>query len=251
MGVHEAGDDHGLLEVARSPSGRHVDDHALLETDAAVLDRRPVDGQHPVGGKLRHSVAVAVFGSPAALEEPGKGDGDQVERDQRDHLEQRRHRIDARKGDRDRRHGDDPDPPVSPQLGRREHADPDEAEHEQRHLEDDRDRHQHERDEGVVVLRPDLDVVEVVVVAGQVLERRGQDDVVPEGDAGDRQRSCERNEPPHAALCSVVERRREERPDLPEDDRQRDQERGVERHRHRGQERLGDPERDRMALRCR
>ena len=58
MRVDEAGDDRRVLEVRRRPSRRDLDDLAVLEADAAAGDRRPVDGQHPVGGELGHSTAV-------------------------------------------------------------------------------------------------------------------------------------------------------------------------------------------------
>ena len=86
---------------------------------------------------------------------------------------------------------------------------------------------------------------------GQELERRRQHDVVAEQDPRHGQDGREQHEPAHTALRLLVERGREERPDLPEQKRGDDHQRRVERHAQRGQKRLRHPERDRVTLRRR
>ena len=76
---------------------------------------------------------------------------------------------------------------------------------------------------------------------------RGQRDEVAEDDAAREQRRRHEHEENDAALCDLLHRRGEEGPQLPEDDGQSKQEAGVEADLERGQERLGDTERDRLA----
>ena len=38
-----------VIEVALGASGRHLDDHAVLPGHVRVFERRPVEGEHPVG----------------------------------------------------------------------------------------------------------------------------------------------------------------------------------------------------------
>ena len=79
--VDEARDDHRVVEVRRRASRRDLDDLAALEADAAAGDRRPVDGQHPVGGDARSfDRGGDGLGPPAPLEEARDGERDQVER---------------------------------------------------------------------------------------------------------------------------------------------------------------------------
>src|SRR5579862_665154 len=49
MRIDEAGDDHGVRVVAFRPALPDLDDLALGEAHEAALDRRSVEGQHPVG----------------------------------------------------------------------------------------------------------------------------------------------------------------------------------------------------------
>jgi hypothetical protein len=49
MGVHEPRHDRRVGEVAVGPAGADLDELPVLEADAPALDRRAVDGQHPVG----------------------------------------------------------------------------------------------------------------------------------------------------------------------------------------------------------
>src|SRR5581483_3641272 len=47
--VHEAGENRGAVEVPFRAARADLDDPFALVADEALLDRRPVDGQHPVG----------------------------------------------------------------------------------------------------------------------------------------------------------------------------------------------------------
>ena len=73
MRVDEAGHDHRVLVVRPGPPGPDLDDRAVLDSDAATRDRRPVDGQHLIGRQLLHSAAAAGLARSAA-EEPGHGE---------------------------------------------------------------------------------------------------------------------------------------------------------------------------------
>ena len=126
---------------------------------------------------------------------------------------------------------------------RRDHAEADEREHEDGQLEDERDPEDAERDEREVVARPDLDVEELLLVV-----RRGSR--APLG------RRCSRRTAGRPAKSTVAKATktatirwecssnggRQEAPDLPEDDRQREREPGVEAHLDGREEGLGDPE---------
>ena len=78
------------------------------------------------------------------------------------------------------------------------------------------------------------------------MDRCRQRDVVAEEDSADEQHGRERDERGDHALAVLLDRGREEPPDLPEDDRQGEQEAREQRHLHRGQERLGGAEGHRL-----
>jgi hypothetical protein len=111
-------------------------------------------------------------------------------------------------------------------------------EHEHRNFERDRNPEQHEADEAVVVTRANLDVVVRRVVVGQEVDRRVQDHEVAEQDSAEPEQRREGNRHEHRALAPLFEGGREERPQLPEDDRQRKQQPGPEADQDRGRERL-------------
>jgi hypothetical protein len=102
------------------------------------------------------------------------------EDEQRDPLEDRRDRVDARKSHGDRDQHDHPRPPALPQPRGAEDAEPHEAKQEDRQLEEGSHPGDHEGRERVVVARPDLDLEELVVEAEQEGDRRGQHDPVGE-----------------------------------------------------------------------
>ena len=132
---------------------------------------------------------------------------------------------------------------------RREHAEPHEREDEDREVEDEPDGEQRVRDERVVVARPDLDLEELVVVGGQEPQGARQHDVVAEGDASGEERGGEQDEDRDDALGVLLKGGREEAPELPEDDRQGDCDRGDEDDLDGREERLCDAERDELRRR--
>ncbi len=79
-------------------------------------------------------------------------------------------------------------------------------------------------------------------------ERAGQDDVVGEEHAAREQRGREDDEAADEPLGLLGHGRREEPPDLPEEDRQRDGDRHDRAHLHRVRERLDDAEGDQLVL---
>ena len=131
------------------------------------------------------------------------------------------------------------------QLVRAEDAEAHEREDEHGQLEDDAHREEDHRHEPVVVTRAQLDVELLLVVVRQVVDGSGQRDEVAEDDAGGEECAREEHEPAHAARLALVHRRREERPELPQDHRRREDERAEEADLHDGEERLGDAERRR------
>ena len=127
---------------------------------------------------------------------------------------------------------------------RAEGPDAHEAQDEDGHLERDPEREQRQRDEREEVARPDLLDVQLRVVVDEELERPGQHDHVTEGHACGEEERREHDEHADDALRALGDGGREERPDLPEDERQHDRERRVEAHLERRRERLRDAERD-------
>src|SRR5207244_665144 len=83
----------------------------------------------------------------------------------------------------------------------------------------------------------DVEVARVVVC--EEVDRRRQYDPVAERDAADAERGRERDDEGDRALAMLLEGRREEGPELPEDDREREQEGRVEGHQERGRGRRG------------
>ena len=102
---------------------------------------------------------------------------------------------------------------------RRQDAKPYEPEHEDRHQEGEPAGEQRQRGEGVVVARADLDVVELLVVRREEVERAREHDEVHERDPADEQGGREHDEDEHDAFEVRLDGRREERPDLPEEHR--------------------------------
>src|SRR5581483_1401822 len=96
--------------------------------------------------------------------------------------------------------------------------------------------------------RLDLHVVDRRVEMRQEPRRGRQRDVVAEDDPADHQRRREEDERLEHPLLRLLERRDEERPRLPEDDRQRDRGAEVERQPERRHERLADAEREQLAV---
>ena len=94
------------------------------------------------------------------------------------------------------------------------------AEDEDRHEEREPAGEQGHRGEGVVVARADLDVVQLVVVRREEVEGAREHDRVHERDAGDEERGRQDDEHEDDALEVRLDRRREERPGLPEQDRE-------------------------------
>jgi hypothetical protein len=181
---------------------------------------------------------------PAALHQHRDPDRQLVQDEQRRDLERERDGVDGREEDREDEHQDVPHAAVAAQASRREHPEPDEREHEDRHLEGDPEREQRERDEREVVARPDLRRVEVGVVVDEERQRLREDDDVAERHPGGEERGREHDEHAEHTLRVLPHRRREERPDLPQQDRQDERDRRVEADLERREERLGDTERD-------
>ena len=65
MRVDEARQDHGVVVVALGASGGHLDDPPALPAHQPAFDRRPVDGQHPVGGDFGHVASAAAAAARA------------------------------------------------------------------------------------------------------------------------------------------------------------------------------------------
>src|SRR5215210_101274 len=183
---------------------------------------------------------------PAPLEHDGEPDRELEQNDQRNHLERGRDRVDAGQCDREGRHRGVADLAVAPELRGREDLEANEGEHEDRQLVDEADRDQREQRERVIAARADLDVVAALVVVREEVHRRRQRDLVRERDADREEGGREDHEPADRALRVLVDRRGQKCPELPEDDRQREREAGIETHLERGRERLRDAERDRV-----
>ena len=84
------------------------------------------------------------------------------------------------------------------------------------------------------------------VVVRKEVERRREDHPVAKGDAPHAERRRERDGQGDRALAVLLNSRGEEGPELPEDDRQGEQERRVERDHDRGRERLDRAEGHRL-----
>src|SRR5215210_8668246 len=183
---------------------------------------------------------------PAPLEHDGEPDRELEQNEQRNHLERGRDRVDAGQCDRESRHRGVADLAVAPELRGREDLEANEGEHEDRQLVDEADRDQREQRERVIAARADLDVVAALVVVREEVHRRRQRDLVRERDADREEGGREDHEPADRALRVLVDRRGQKCPELPEDDRQREREAGIETHLERGRERLRDAEGDRV-----
>ncbi len=123
--VDEAGHDRRVGVVALGAARRHLDDPAALEAHEPALDRRPVDGQHPVGRDssvhvlAAHVVPAAAVARAARRSSSTESQIDSlVEEDQRDRLEEGRHRVDARQRDADAGDDEVADAPVPAELAR-------------------------------------------------------------------------------------------------------------------------------------
>jgi hypothetical protein len=90
-------------------------------------------------------------------------------------------------------------------------------------------------------------VVEAVVVVGEEVERLRQHEPVAEGDPRGEQHAREEDEERHDPLRALLERGREEAPELPEQDREGERDARHQADLERGQERLGDAEGDQLA----
>src|SRR6187399_2384877 len=88
----------------------------------------------------------------------------------------------------------------------------------------------------------------LVVVVRQEVDRARQQDQVAERKAGETKRGRNGHEPERLAFKRRMNRRREEPPELPQGDRQREEEPRPQAHRQRNGEGLGDAECDRLAL---
>jgi hypothetical protein len=140
---------------------------------------------------------------------------------------QSRDRVDPGQGDGEGRHRDDADAPVSSELRCRHDTESNECEHEDRQQEHDTDGDEDHHGERVIVLCPHQDPVLLVVVGRQELQCCGQRHGLAERDAGE-QCCCKGNGPSDRALRTLVESGSEEAPELPENHRQRECNRGDE-----------------------
>src|SRR5262249_1949741 len=159
----------------------------------------------------------------------------------------RRDRVDPGQEHPDHGHHEDAHAPGAAELRSGQDAQPDEGEHEHRYLERQRDPQQHEGHEPVVVARAnqDLEVAHDGAPPGKNGGR--EDEPVGEGDAAEPERGRKENDDRDRPLSVLLERRREEGPELPEHDRQREQESRPERDPDRGRERLDRAEGRRLA----
>ena len=87
-----------------------------------------------------------------------------------------------------------------------------------------------------------------LVEVGQEVDRRIEHDEVPEGDPCEQQDGGEEREAGDLPLGVLLEGRREKAPELPEDDRKREQQPRPQADPERRQERLGDVDRNRVVL---
>ena len=239
-----------LVARAGAELGRRADrrDAAVLDRHRAVLDRRALDRQDPVGGEdVRHAGSGSGRRAAALDEhrEPDRGLEDDPHRQQ---LERRRHRVGPRQAERDEGDDEVAPAPVPAQRVRGQDPHPHEPEHDHRQLEDPDDREQHRGREREVVTRADLDPVERVVVVREEMQRIRQHDPVAEREPADRERAREQHHQHGRALRALVEGGREEGPELPEQDGQADHDGRVDADHERGHERLGDAEGDQLPL---
>ena len=106
--VDEAGDDHRARVMrpgAELVDGADRGDAPVLDRDGAPLDRRALDGKHPVGERMTpaHDPAESnsdfgVHALPAGSVTTHSQIGASYEDDQRDRLDRRRDRVDRREG---------------------------------------------------------------------------------------------------------------------------------------------------------
>src|SRR5438105_3253941 len=182
------------------------------------------------------------------LEEDSEPDRALEQRPHREQLEERRHGI--RAGKRKRDDGDDevPDAAVLAQRARAEDAEADEPEDDEGQLEDDDDSEEDSGDERVVRARLDeMGEVRVVVIR-QPMDRAREQHEVAEREAGRAERDGERGKPEDLPLRARLERGSEERPELPEDHRRRQDEARVQADGDGDGERLRDAGREQVAM---
>src|SRR5581483_439359 len=185
---------------------------------------------------------------PALFEGNGEPDRGLEEDEQRDCFHGRGYGIDAGQGYADAADDHVADLAISAELGGAECFDAHEAEHDDRKLEDGAAGGENQHCEGDEVGRPDLDVVDRVVVVGEEVKRRRERDFVAEGDPADHQRSGEQRKADNPVLRLRSDRRGEEAPELPEHDRQRKCKAERDAYFQRGGERLRDSERQQVTV---
>ncbi len=256
VGVDEAGEDHRLVVVLVAPelsTRSDVCDQSVVDRYGAVSNWRPLDRDHPVGGDDPHeSSASAKSSSQPRFQRRSMKTESQMDISKRmssgmvsnasetgstvgrriANMSSATYAI--RRFERRRSGGQD--------------AKAHEPEDEDRHEERQSAGEQRHRSKRVVVARADLNVVDVRVVRREEVERSGQDDRVHERHADDEERRGEDDEHEDDALEVRLNGGREERPRLPEHDRQGKCECGDHAHLHRGRERLGDTERHELLV---
>ena len=195
----------------------------------------------------RSGYVARAFG--AALEQHRRPDRRLVEHEQRDRLHDRRHRVDARQQDADAADDEVADAARAAQRARLDDPDPRQPDHEERQLEDDRHRDEHLRREADVVACAD----EVLVLRPCRSSRGSARPSAARSSSRTRRRprACSvamKTKTRSIRACDGVEGGQEERPRLPDDDRQREQEPGVDREPQRRHERLADRQRRQLAV---
>src|ERR1700686_1298423 len=183
----------------------------------------PGSRRSPSGGQSRLGVLLA--------ERPGADDAELVAEDHRNRHQRQVERVAG--GRDDRRDDGVQHDGVAPVLG--EELVIDEAHHseegeDQRHLEDDAERDEQHHDQAELLIHHQHRLHVGAGRADQELEGGRQDDEVGERGAPEEEERRRRDEWHDGAPLLAVEARRHERPDLPEDERQADEEAGVERH---------------------
>jgi hypothetical protein len=181
-------------------------------------------------------------GGDAPLDDDRDPDRCLEEDQQGHHLERSRDGIDAGQRDCEGSHRDVADPAVLPELLGTDDADAHECDDHDGQLEHETDRDQHGERERDVVLRPDVDVVDVLVVRRQEADGGRHCDPVGEDEADREQAGRDRDAGHDGPLDAWVERRSEVAPRLPEQDGERDRDRTDERDLQRRHERLGHAE---------
>jgi hypothetical protein len=158
-------------------------------------------------------------------------------------LEERRHEVGPGESERDRRGDEVAESSLLPQRPRAEDADCDESEDYERRLEDQDDPDEDRDDEVVVRLRLDQRPEMCVVVVREEVDRARQENLVPERNARCSEQDRARDEAEDLPLGFHLDGRREEAPQLPEHDREGEDEPRVDADGDRRRERLCDAER--------